>query len=230
MAEFLTTNAISFYIEKVIKESQSELYLLMPYLQLSREFYDAVKGSSERGVSIIIVYANEDLYTEEKLKLGELENLEIYCMENLNAKCCCSEDNVLITSMDIHQLSAIDSAEMGIIFNKNSDNNLYKQTYNEIKTIITSSKNMNLHRKTADQIAVSSVKSKKIYHGFCINCAMPISYNPGNPYCRSCSPKGDNKPVKFDQGKFCHICGLQASLKIDSPLCDRCNNGPQFKS
>ena len=104
VAEFLTTNGISFYIENIIKEAKAELYLFMPYLQLSREFYEALKDASDRGVSIIIVYANEDLHTEEKMKLGELENLEIYHSENLNAKCCCSEENVLITSMDMHQL------------------------------------------------------------------------------------------------------------------------------
>lgn len=222
MAEFLTTNAISFYIENIIKDAKSELYLLMPYLQLSREFYETLKASSDRAVSIIIVYANEDLYTEEKIKLGELENLEIYNLENLNVKCCCNEENVLITSMDLHQMSVIDNVDMGVLFNKISDIDLYKKTYYEIKTIITSSKNMNLHKKPIEELAQPSVKLKKIYHGFCIKCAMPISYNINNPYCKICAPETNSEYDNVNDSKYCHICGSLSSTKGGSPICEVC--------
>ena len=221
MAEFLTTNGISFYIENIIKEAKDELYLFFPYLQLSREFYEALKDTSERGVPIIIVYANEDLHTEEKMILGELVNLEIYQSELLNARCCCSEENVLVTSMDIHQLSSNDNLEMGVLFNKSGDNDLYKKVYAEIKSIITSSKNMNLHKRPVEELAQPQIKVKKIYHGFCIKCAMPISYNPVNPYCRRCVPESDAAKIK-DEGEYCHLCGMPASTTGNAPVCGVC--------
>lgn len=224
MAEFLTTNAILYYIENIIKESEEELCIFFPYLQLSREFYEALQGASERGVPVIIVYANEDLHTEEKFKLGELENLEIYQSETLNAKCCCSEKGVLITSMDMHQLSSGDNLEMGVLFSKNKDIDLYKKVYGEIKSIIASSKNMNLHKRPVEELAQpqAQVKARKIYHGFCIKCAMPISYNIANPYCRSCMPKSD--AVKnTEKGSYCHLCGTPASTADSSPMCDNCS-------
>ncbi len=222
MAEFLTLNGISFYIENIIKESKSELLILFPYLQLSHEFYEALKDSSERGTPISIVYVNEDLRTEEKLMLGDLQNLEIYHSENLGAKCCCNEDNVLITSMDIHKYTPSESLEMGVLFNKTQDSDLYKKTYNEIKSIINSSKNMNLHKRPVEELVEPRIKVKKIYHGFCINCAMPISYSMNNPYCRMCSKKSDIISDSGKRGNYCHLCGTSTSTTSGSPICDVC--------
>lgn len=222
MAEFLTTNAIAYYTENIIKEAREELYILFPYLQLSSEFYEALKESSDKLVPIIIVYANEDLHTEEKLKLSEIKNLEIYKSENLNAKCCCSETNLLLSSMDHHQLILTDSLEMGILISKSSDNDQYKKAYNEIKSLISSSKNMNLHKRAVEELVQPAVNVKKIYHGFCIKCAMPMSYNPAKPYCRSCTPKEDTVVENDEKDEYCHLCGTIHSPKLNSPLCETC--------
>lgn len=221
MAEFLTTNEIIFYTEKIIKESREELYVLFPYLQLSREFYEALIESSDNNVPIIIVYSNEDLHTEEKLKLSEIENLEIYKHENLNAKCCCSESDLLLSSMDPHQLVLPDSLEMGIRADKSGDPDLYKKVYNEIKSLISVSKNMNLHKRAVEEL-IHTVPAKKIYHGFCIKCAMPVSYNSEKPYCRSCNPKPGIAETENSTGKYCHLCGTFQEKNLNSPLCEDC--------
>jgi hypothetical protein len=222
LPEFLTTNSLIYYTENIIKEAQEELYLLFPYLQLSREFYETLKESSDRGIHIIIVYANEDLHTEEKLKLSEIENLEIYQNESLNAKCCCSDSNILIGSMDLHQLTLSDSLEMGIFANKLDDADLYKKIYNEIKSIISSSKNMNLHKRAVEELIQPAVEVKKIYHGVCIQCAMPISYNLEKPYCRSCAPKNAAVENEICTANYCHLCGTIQENNRDSILCETC--------
>jgi hypothetical protein len=222
MAEFLTTNGISFYIEKIIKEAREELYILFPHLQLSRELYEILKDASDRGTHVVIVYTNEDLHTEQKLLMGELANLEVYQSENLNAKCCCSEGNILLTSMDMHQINPNDNIEMGILFTKAEEIDLYKKIYGEIKSVINSSKNMNLHKRPVEELVLAGIKTKKIYHGFCIKCAMPISYNIANPYCRSCMPKNNTSPEAEDSGNYCHLCGSQFYSEIKSPLCEAC--------
>jgi len=222
LAEFLTTNAIAYYTEKIIKDAVKELYILFPYLQLSGEFYQAMKESSERDVQIILIYTNEDLQTEEKLKLSEISNLEIYKSENLNAKCCCSETEVLFSSMDPHQLSVSDSLEMGVLFNKSNDSDQFKKVYNEIKSLVSSSRNMNLHKRAVEELVQPPVTSKKIYHGFCMSCAMPISYNPEKPYCRSCAPKPDSPDAGLNNGLYCHLCGTIPEKEFNPPLCETC--------
>lgn len=222
MAEFLTTNGISYFIDKMIQDADVELYFLFPYLQFSEEFYDALKTSSDRGVSIIIVYANEDLRTEEKLMLGEIVNLEVYHSQVLNAKCCCSEETAIITSMDMHRFTAPESLEMGVLFNKIQDNDIYRKIYNEIRSVISDSKNMNLHKRPVAELDQPVIKENRIYHGFCIKCAMPISYNPDNPYCRRCAPKSNSAVASDYEGGYCHLCGTEVPTGKDSPLCDAC--------
>ncbi len=222
MAEFLTTNALIYYTENIIKEARKELFILFPYLQLSREFYEALKESSDRNVPIIIVYSNEDLHTEEKLKLSEIENLEIYKYENLNAKCCCSDSNLLFGSMDFHQLTLSDALEMGILANKVNDADLYKKIYNEIKSVINSSKNMNLHKRAVEELVQPEAAVKKFFHGCCIKCAMPISFNLDKLYCRSCTPKEVGTETEMITFKYCHLCGTIQEKNINSPLCGTC--------
>lgn len=223
MAEFLTTNGISFYIDKIIKSAGVELYLLMPYLQLSLEFYEALKELSDRGVNAIIVYTNEDLHTEEKLALGELSNLEIYHSQNLNTRCCCSEESALITSMDMHQFTGNENIDMGVLFSKSEDSDMYRKITSEVKSIVNSSRNMNLHKRPIEELDQLQVKVKKVYHGFCIKCAMPISYNIKNPYCRSCMPK-DDIPDGKNNGIYCHVCGTESPTSVSSPVCTVCND------
>ncbi len=222
MAEFLTGNAILFYIENIIKNSKDELLILFPYLQYSDEFYKALKNSLARATAISLVYSNEDLETEEKLKLGEIENMEIFHTPNLSAKCCCNEENLLITSMDIHNYLPSENMDMGVLFNKTKDPDLYKKAYGEIKSIINSSKNMNLHKRPAEELIKSQIKVKKIYHGFCIKCAMPISYSISNPYCRMCAQKNSGAAGSVKKENYCHICGNSSPTTRSSPICEVC--------
>jgi len=228
VAEFLTSNGISYYLEKIIREAREELYILFPYLQMSRELFELLKETSDRGVPVIIVYANEDLHLDEKLKLGGLGSLEIYQSENLNAKCCCSEKSVILTSMDIHQFTAFETLEMGVAFTRSGDNDIYKKTYGEIKSVITSSKNMNLHKRPVEELIQPSVKVKKIYHGFCIICAMPVSYNIEKPFCRNCASKHGVNGEASDKAGFCHRCGTPFKVGINKPLCETCVNENAF--
>lgn len=220
MTEFLTANGISFYIERIITEAKNELYLLMPYLQLTRDFREALEKASANCISMIIVYSNEDLYPEEKEVLSRFKTLEIYNSQNLNARCCCNEDLVLITSMDLFKNGDSEIIEMGILIRRESDPELYKKIYGEIKSIVNLSDNMNLHRRSAGEGGMPDVKIKKAYHGFCIKCAMPVSYNLNKLYCSGCVSKTDNNG---EDGGYCHMCGIHSDTTKEAPLCRNCD-------
>ena len=87
MAEFLTTNGVSFRIETIIMEARKKLVLVSPFLQLSKTFFERLKDASNRNVEIIIIYGKDELKPNERNSLAELKSVELYFFENLHAKC-----------------------------------------------------------------------------------------------------------------------------------------------
>lgn len=77
MAEFLTTNGISYQIENIIIDAKSKLFLVSPFLQLSKTLFERLKDASNKGVKIKIIYGKDDLKPNEKNSLAELTNCNL---------------------------------------------------------------------------------------------------------------------------------------------------------
>lgn len=98
MAEFLTTNGTSFYIENIIMNAKSKLVLVSPFLQISKTFYERLKDASNKNVAIKIIYGKDDLKPNERNSLAELKNVKLFFFQNLHAKCYLNENKMVITS------------------------------------------------------------------------------------------------------------------------------------
>src|SRR5690606_27510368 len=105
MAEFLTTSGISHQIEDIIIDADSKLILVSPFLQLSKNLLQRLKEASGNKVNIKIIYGKDELKQSEKDSLSEINNLEIYFLENLHAKCYLNEKKMVITSMNMYEFS-----------------------------------------------------------------------------------------------------------------------------
>lgn len=138
MAEFLTTNGTSHYIENIIIDANTELVLVSPYLQISKTFFERLKDASNRSVRIKIIYGKEDLRPNEKALIAELNGVELYYFENLHAKCYYNENSMVITSMNMYEFSEKNNREMGILIDSDSDAKLYQKATSEVKSILQS--------------------------------------------------------------------------------------------
>jgi phosphatidylserine/phosphatidylglycerophosphate/cardiolipin synthase-like enzyme len=115
MAEFLTTTGVSHHIENIIKTAKKNLYLISPYLKLTKNFYERLKDASDRGVVIEIYYGKNELDFTEKQKLNQLRNVQLFFSANLHAKCFYNEETMVITSMNMYEFSEKNNREMGDI-------------------------------------------------------------------------------------------------------------------
>lgn len=140
MAEFLTTSGVAHNIEEVITGARSQLFLISPYLRLSKTLWERLRDAGQRGVKVILIYGKNELTGDQRDSLLKLNNLSLYYFENLHAKCYFNETIMVITSMNLHEFSEKTNREMGILISKIQDKELFAKAIDEATSILRSSK------------------------------------------------------------------------------------------
>lgn len=138
MAKFLTTKGTSHHLEDIIIGASKELFLVSPYLQISKTFLERLKDASQRGVNIKIVYGKNNLKEDQLNNLQILKNMQLYFSENLHAKCYFNESEMVITSMNMYEFSEQNNREMGIFIERSKDKELFVSAVKETLSIIGS--------------------------------------------------------------------------------------------
>jgi len=141
MAKFLTTSGIAHQIENIIVSSKNWLILISPYLNLSLNFIERLFDADKGDVKILIIYGKDELRPNERKKLREFTNLSLLFYLNLHAKCYINEDNLVITSMNMHEYSEKKNREMGVLFQRENtnDHEVFFDVYKEVLSIMNAS-------------------------------------------------------------------------------------------
>lgn len=224
MAEFLTTSGTSHHIENIIMEAKQKLFLVSPYLKLSKTLHERLKDSSERGVKIKIIYGKDELKPNESNSLASLKNVELYYFENLHAKCYFNETKMVITSMNMYEFSEKTNREMGVLIDAEKDTTLFQKAVDETASIIKSSEIIILNKTERKyyQEATSSGKKNIPKMGYCIRCETRITFNTDKPYCSDCYMTWSQFENPFYEESVCHSCGEFYSSTMVKPICYGC--------
>lgn len=118
MPKFLNTHGLSEWIARIIDETERELVIISPYLQLSDRIYKKLLDANNRGVETILIYRENNLKEADRMKLYAIDNLNLMHHPNIHAKCIYNENFLLIGSMNLYEYSEINNREMGVLFHK----------------------------------------------------------------------------------------------------------------
>lgn len=135
MAKFLTTVGNSYFIEQIVLNAESSLTIVTPYLKISQTLLDRLRDADRSGIKISLIYGKNELLEKEKKSLYELGNLEIFFCQNLHAKCYHNENELVISSMNLHEFSEKNNREMGILIERTNDVDIFRETLKEIESI-----------------------------------------------------------------------------------------------
>lgn len=174
MPKFLNTQGLSEWISRIIDETQRELVIISPYLQLSNKIFQKLMKANDRGVEIIFIYRELQVKESEKGKLLAIDNLNLMYHPNIHAKCMYNENFLLIGSMNLYEYSEKNNREMGILFHKmdipelgddtwgNADNdNLFDEALEEIIEIKNGAEMERPSRETVeDKFELDILKNK----------------------------------------------------------------------
>jgi len=136
MAKFLNTSGTNYYLEELIKNASDRLILISPFLKLNDRIKELLEDKNRLKIDVRIVYGKSELQPEEINWLKELTFVRTSFCKNLHAKCYINEDSCIITSLNLYEFSQINNNEMGVFIDRNTDSEMYKDTYEEAQRII----------------------------------------------------------------------------------------------
>jgi hypothetical protein len=235
MATFLTTFETTSELEKVIRGAQARLTLITPYLKLHQTILDRLKDADARGVEISLVYGKEELTTAEQEKLSNLTRLRLYFLKDHHAKCYANEQNVIISSMNLHEFSQRNNREMSVLLTA-EDGLAYSEARKEIESFLRAAEQrprssgiLRLARSAVDALTASR-SAPKSQAGHCVRCGVGIHYKPTAPLCSSCYTSWAAWENEDYPERFCHRCGEAADTSKAKPLCRDCFRKHPFSS
>ncbi len=127
MLKIVSTMGTSFNIEEVISKARKYIVIVTPYLKITPPILIRLMGADRRGVKILLVYGKSEISKEEQSKLKNFENLNLYFLDNLHAKCYLNESFGIMTSMNLYEYSQINNFELGLLFNFDDEDNIMVQ-------------------------------------------------------------------------------------------------------
>lgn len=136
MAKFLNTSATTYYLEELIKHARERLYLISPYLKLNDRIKELLEDKNRMKIDIRIVYGKSELQPSEAAWLKTLNYVRTSYCHNLHAKCYISENECIITSLNLYEFSQVNNNEMGILLTARDDLDVYREAYTESQRII----------------------------------------------------------------------------------------------
>lgn len=234
MAKFLTTKKAVSEIEDLIKEAKDKLYLISPYLKLDKSFKELLQFRNSQVKITHIIFGKQELKPEEMKFLTGLQFVNLQYKEDLHAKCYLNENKMIITSLNLYDFSMVNNREMGILINKEDENdiNLYNEAMKEVDFIYQTSEKFEIPsspKKTVKKQPYSSKEKSNNEQAFCIRCRTEIKLNPLVPYCKKCY----NSWKKYENLDYlenhCHICGKENSSTIEKPTCYPCYKSNKSK-
>jgi phosphatidylserine/phosphatidylglycerophosphate/cardiolipin synthase-like enzyme len=235
MAKFITTKQITSELSELIKKAGDRLYIVSPYLKLSKDFRELLTYRNSNRKDTKIIFGKQELNPEQMTFLQGLRFVYLFFSEDLHAKCYINDTKMIITSMNLYDFSMINNKEMGILIDISTpeDVQIYTDAWVEIDFIEKTSKPFDFVSKPTlveNTIQKEKGQTKKIKdtkdlkeHGYCIRCGdKTIALNPLVPYCKDCYnvwKKYSNEEYKEE---FCHICGKNEKTSKVKPSCSDC--------
>lgn len=155
MARFLNTSATNYFLEELIKGAKDRLILISPFLKLNDRIRELLEDKNRLKIDVRIVYGKSELQPEEINWLKDLTYIRTSFCKNLHAKCYLNEEMCIITSLNLYDFSQVNNNEMGVLMNRSSDADLYREAYEEAQRIIRISDEvrMSLEKVTKEEDA-----------------------------------------------------------------------------
>jgi len=136
MPKFLDTQGVSYYLKKLIDNSEDKLYLISPYLQLNNQLKLSLEDRHKFLIDIILIYGKvSDINPEDSSWLQSMHGIKLLFHKDLHAKCYFNEKEIIITSMNLYMFSQQNNVEMGIYISREEDEELYKEIAKEVDRI-----------------------------------------------------------------------------------------------
>ena len=156
MAKFLNTSATNYFLEELIKDAKDRLILISPFLRLNDRIKELLADKNRLKIDVRIVYGKSELHPDEISWLNSLTYVRTSFCKNLHAKCYLNEELCIVTSLNLYEFSQVNNNEMGVLFRRSDDADLYRDAYEEAQRIIRISDEVRISLERIDSTSQES--------------------------------------------------------------------------
>jgi len=242
MAKFSTTNGVSAALDELVKNARRQLFLISPYLQISKNLRSLLKEADRQPlIDIKVICRKDSNWSPDDISfLQDLENAKIKSIEGLHAKIYLNESTAIITSMNLYLHSQQNNKEVGLIFDAVQDKEMYDQIFKEVTRLIEDAEKIQykvtLEKEqpvtpkpevSKDKPSVKTQSKPEKSNGFCIRCHTPIKLDQKHPLCDTCYPIWAKYSDPEYVEKYCQACGNpvpknERPISYSKPICYPC--------
>lgn len=228
MAKFLTGSAIGAEIEKLIREANSTIFLISPYIKLHERIKSELRSLKYKpDVSLKVVFGKNEGNFSQSLNLEDLDflkqlpNIEIRYAKSLHAKYYANEEKAILTSMNLYDFSQNHNIEFGILLKSSMvkhiigdglDNEAYffftEQVFEEAELVFSRHPRFERNLLGIETSNVASFIVEDNTDNYGIHYKPPTSIKPA-PHSNHSARTG-----------FCIRTGVPIPFNLKQPFCD----------
>lgn len=223
MARFINTRKAVSEIEELIKNAGENLYLVSPYLKLSKDFRELLTYRNSKDKVTTVIFGKQELKPDELNFLQGLRFIVLYYHEDLHAKCYANDEKMIITSLNLYEFSMANNKEMGVLIDRNdpADAQTFTDAMAEVEFIRSTSgryeftaekidsseqvREQSASKKSADKPAAPP--KKQAATGYCIRTGVEIPFNIEKPFCYEAYKSWSKFENSDYPEKYCHFSG-----------------------
>ena len=226
MTEIITAKAAAYHLESIIKTARERLVLVSPYLKVSDVFLQRLTEAARRNVRTTLVYGKDELTYAEREKWKSFPDFDVLFLKNLHAKCYFNESEMVITSMNLYDVSE-GNRELGVRLKVGDA--AFTDAVEEVESIIAAAATPNWWERARNPTTASVATPKEqgrprpsSERGYCIRCSEEIRLDVNRPLCTECYTVWRFFGNADYEEKWCHDCGDGYATSMNRPLCRTC--------
>lgn len=135
-AEFLSSVGNAYQIDRIISESTSEIVFFTPVFKLHESIILKFQQADQRNVRITLLYGNERNQTRGHKWYKDFKNLRILYHDKLNSRIYRNEKEMIVTSMELADLTPGIYSDMGILISKLRDRKAFEDGIYEQELLV----------------------------------------------------------------------------------------------
>jgi phosphatidylserine/phosphatidylglycerophosphate/cardiolipin synthase-like enzyme len=213
---------------RVIRSATRYITFVTPYVDLWMHLKDAISDARNRRVEIkFYVREGENRQRPEDLKWLR-DNAKVYEIPYLHAKIYLNETTVLVSSMNITEVSTRNSKEFAMLVRRQDDANVFRDYVQRLTAKSTTIQPPSMGSMVSGLIKTTVTQSLQqaarhvSQSGVCIRCGEKIPYNPDRPFCATDYQSWAKWKNDDFQEKYCHSCGKPTKTSFKRPECASC--------
>ena len=194
---------------RIVTSANRGVTFVTPYLGLWVHLKNAIEEATGRGVSVTFIVRAEERKQLQDLRWLREHKVRVYEVPNLHAKIYMNEKEVLVSSMNIYDSSALNSLEFAMLVRDDKD----AKKLREYAIRMASKMDPSFQ-------AISRSDNRSL--AFCIRDGKAMDFDTSRPLCDKCYPKWARYKNRIYAEKFCHSCRKSVATTFARPLCSDC--------